>query len=171
MSLHKLNQAELNQDCKKYIESVEIWLRRLIDQTLTIHYGSNYLTFQHANGDYLIKNEIRNKIQARIDSEPGRYPRPIDACLLEHEIAIISNPVLYKIHFKKVFENEFPEGLTGFRKCLDRLVQPRNKLYHANPISIREAERVICYSNDIIDAIKDYYIQTGMNQEYNRPLS
>ena len=60
MSLHKLNQAELNQDCKKYIESVEIWLRRLIDQTLTIHYGSNYLTFQHANGDYLIKNEIRN---------------------------------------------------------------------------------------------------------------
>lgn len=56
------------------------------------------------------------------------------------------------------------------RLMLNSLVEPRNKLYHANPISVRESERIICYSNDIIDCIKIYYSKNNMEQEFNVPL-
>ena len=53
---------------------------------------------------------------------------------------------------------------------MGRLLDPRNRLAHANSISLRQAEQVICYSNDIIDSMKAYYAAMGMQQDYNVPL-
>ena len=170
MPLHTFKEAELRQYCKEYIEALELWLRRIIDETLRTNYGDNYFEYQDANGANLISNPIRKEIEQRIQNEPERYTRPIDACLLESEIKIVTNPDLYRKHFKNVFQNAFPEGRDVLRRYLDRLVEPRNKLYHANPISVREAERIICYSNDIIDAVKDFYQAHNMSQDYNVPL-
>jgi hypothetical protein len=170
MPLHQFKEAELRQFCKEYIESLELWLRRIIDETLTAIYGQNYLDYKNKDGSNLISNTIKNEIEQRRQAEPDRFPRPIDACLLESEIKIITNPVLYEAHFKQVFQSAFPEGREEFRTFLTRLIDPRNKLFHSNPITVREAERVICYTNDIIDAIKDYYKATNVNQEYNVPL-
>ena len=43
MSLHKLPIDEIRDYCKRDIESLEYWLRRLIDEALSDAYGSNYL--------------------------------------------------------------------------------------------------------------------------------
>jgi hypothetical protein len=149
---------------------LELWLRRIIEAKLSAAYGTDYFNAQDANGANIISTPIRNEIQQRMAAEPGRFPRPIDACLLESEIKIVTNPNLYQNHFRDVFDGAFPNGYAVLRIYLDRLVLPRNKLYHANPISVREAERVICYTNDIVDTIKQYYIDHNMNQQFNVPL-
>jgi hypothetical protein len=52
-----------------------------------------------------------------------------------------------------------------------RLLDPRNRLYHSNPISLHEAEQVVCYSNDIIESLKQHYGAIGMQSEYNVPTN
>ena len=52
---------------------------------------------------------------------------------------------------------------------LTRIIPIRNKLSHSNPISIREAERAICYSNDFVEGVKEYMKQEGKQNEYNVP--
>lgn len=37
------------------IETLEIWLRRLIDQQLRESFGLNYLQYQDSSGDFIIK--------------------------------------------------------------------------------------------------------------------
>lgn len=56
------------------------------------------------------------------------------------------------------------------RTFLKRLIPSRNSLSHANPISVRQAEQVVCYSNDIINSLKNYYTRKNMDSEYNVPL-
>ncbi len=53
---------------------------------------------------------------------------------------------------------------------MKRLADPRNRLAHANPISLRQAEQVVCYTGDIIESIKSYYRDKKMEEEYNVPL-
>ncbi|MBK3517294.1 hypothetical protein [Carboxylicivirga marina] len=171
MPLYKITDSELRQYCKEYIESLEMWLRRLIDDILTTEYGENYYDHTLKDGTNLISKKIKKEINDRITAEPSRYARPIDACLLESEIKIITNPTLYNKHFRKVFDEFFIKGNSEMiRLYLNRLVLPRNKLYHANAISVRDGERVVCYTNDIIESIKKYYSKINMDQEFNVPL-
>lgn len=170
MPFHKYTEVELRQYCKEYLESLELWLRRVIDDMLTNAYGPNYYLHTEPDGNNLISSKIKVEIQKRIDEEPERFPRPIDACLLESEIKIITNPKLYTKHFKDIFHENFPEGKDELLTFLNRLIEPRNKLYHANPLSVRDAERVICYTNDIIDSIKHFYLKNNMSKEFNVPL-
>ncbi len=169
MPLHTLTEPELRNYCKEYIESLELWLRRIINEILIKSYGQDYYNYSE-DGVNLINKKIKDEIQFRIKDEPERYARPIDACLPESEIKIITNPNLYAKHFREIFKYNSPEGRDELLTFISRLIQPRNKLYHANPISIRESERVICYTNDIIDCIKIYYQENNMNNEFNVPL-
>lgn len=50
-----------------------------------------------------------------------------------------------------------------------RLLDPRNRFYHSNPISLHQAEQVVCYSTDIIEFLKQHYGAIGMQSEYNVP--
>ena len=50
-----------------------------------------------------------------------------------------------------------------------RLLDPRNRLAHSNPISLHQAEQVACYSNDVIESLKQHYGAIGMQSEYNVP--
>ncbi len=166
--LYKLTDAEIRNLCKEKLESLEHWLRRLIDETLTAKYG-DYFSYVDAKGSRLIKNDIVQSLEERRRREPDRYKRRIDAVLLDDTVAIICNPQIYP-HFKPAFDNAFPDGASEARTFLKRLTNPRNNLAHANPISLRQAEQIICYSNDIIDSIKIYYTATGMQEDYNVPL-
>lgn len=170
MPLHNLSESELRKYCKEYLESLELWLRRLIDDILTQRYGHEYFNFKKSDGSNLISNKIITEVSDRMKNEPERYPRLIDACLLDSEIKIITNRNLYSELFEVVFKDSFQWGNDMLRVFLERLVVPRNKLYHANTISVREAEQIICYVNDIIDAIKKYYVSSNMNSDYNVPL-
>jgi hypothetical protein len=166
---YKLTDTETRAICREKIEALEFWLRRLIDEILTASYGS-YFDYQDTHGAYLINSGIRGTINKRKTDEPNRYPRLIDAVLLDDSIDIICNPNLYRKHFSDALKDAFPDGREEAKTFLKRLVYPRNCLAHANPISLRHAEQVICYSNDIIDSIKNFYFKKNMNAEYNVPL-
>lgn len=159
----------IRSECKNVIENLEVWLRNLIDNELTENYNANYLEFLNRDGSRLIKKEIVKDAIERKTNNPERYPRLIDAMLLDDEIKIICNPNLYKNIFIKALSSAYPEGNDEARTFLNRLIPIRNKLYHSNPISIREAEKVICYSNDVIDSIKEYYREKTMEKKYNVP--
>ena len=166
--IEDIQNTELRSRCKQKIESLELWLRRLIDQVLSTKYG-NYFEFRNENGDRLISNRIISPLQDRVKSDPKRYPRNIDAVLLDDAISIICNPTLYS-EFKPALSEAFPEGYAEARTFLRRLLPPRNKLAHANPITLHEAERIYCYCRDVTNSISNYYTAENVNQEYNVPL-
>ena len=166
---YKFTDSEIRSICKERLESLEYWLRRIIDEILNPIYG-DYLSYVDQHGNKLIKNEITKSLKLRKDAEPHRYPRLIDTVLLDDAIDIICNPNLYKKHFCEILKYSYPDGRDEIRTFMKKLIPARNSLSHANPISIRQAEQVICYSNDIIDAIKNYYTLKNMDNEYNVPL-
>jgi len=168
VALYGLSEADLREYCRRVMESLELWLRRLIDDVLTPTYGADYLNAQDDYGNYIINREVRENVAQRKRQEPQRYPRLIDAALLDDEIKILCHQELYG-YFRAALEGAFPDGMTEARTFLTRLVEPRNRLSHANPISVRQAERVICYSNDVIDSLKEYYGAVGRAAEYNVP--
>jgi hypothetical protein len=101
--------------------------------------------------------------------QPGRYKRPVDAALLDDLITIICKPDTYTSCFATALEVAFPLGNEEARNFLNRLLAPRNHLSHANPISIRQAEQVICYSDDVVYALRDFYAMRGKADAYNAP--
>ncbi len=170
MPLYKLTEVELRQHCKEAVEALEFWLRRMIDITLASEFGSNYINAKWSSNDkYIIKKSVRDSIQIRASSDPNRYPRLVDAMLLSEEVDLICHPDLYRKFFIKYFTKSFPLGNNQIRNCLKKILEPRNNLAHANPISIRQAEQVICYSHDVIDAIKDRLKELNLDKDYNAP--
>ncbi len=165
--VYKLTDNELRNLCKEKLESLENWLRRLIDEIPTAEYG-DYFSYSDSAGN-LINNDILNSLKNRMGKNPSRYQRKIDAVLLDDTISIICNRKLYAL-FKPALEGAFPYGADEARTFLNRLIDPRNQLAHANSISQRQAEQVICYSNDVIESMKTYYAKMGMQQDYNVPL-
>ncbi len=169
MPLNKIPNRDIRGYGKEYIESLEYWLRIVIDRELRTNYGTNYINAKDDKGNFLLNGKIRKEIEDRYNSEKSRYPRPIDACLLDTAIEIVTKPQLFKLHFRKYFELNFKIGREMLAEILNRLVYPRNCLYHSNPISIRALEQIVCYTNDVIDSIKDYYKNNNMNEEFNVP--
>lgn len=156
-------------ESKEAINSLELWLRNLIDKKLSIAYGADYFYAKNQNDQYVIKSELRKNIENRIKGQEERYPRKVDALLLDEEIEIVCHPVLYKEFFKSALEFSYPDGKEEVRTFLGQLIPIRNKLFHSNPISQREHEKVICYCHDVIDSIKDHYRNTNMEKEFNVP--
>lgn len=164
-----INEANLRQICREKIEALEHWLRRLIDDNLSAKYG-DYFSYADEKGNRIIKSAIAQDAIARRGREPTRYPRTIDALLLEDAIDIICNPQLFKEHFRTPLAQAYPEGRDEARTFLKRISSPRNNLAHANAISLRQAEQIICYTNDVIDSLKAHYRQIGMQDAYDAPL-
>ncbi len=55
----KLEDSEIRNICKEKLESLEHWLRRLIDKILTESYG-DFFSHVDDKGDRLIKKKIGN---------------------------------------------------------------------------------------------------------------
>lgn len=169
MPLHSVPEGELREHSTRAIEGLELWLRRLIDNKLSDAFGPNYVDATRADGSRLIRGELARNLTEKTSMEPKRFSRPIDAALLEEEISIICNPVLYKSYFEDALSSVFPQGPDSARIFLQRLVPIRNALYHANPLSVHDAYRVLCYSMDVIEGLKSYYTKISMSQLYNVP--
>ena len=170
-SIIELSESELRSICKQKIENLERWIRRIVNDNLSASYGEDWINFKTSNGDFLINSRIRNNARNINEKAPERTAsRPINALYLNDLISIICNEKLFKDHFSDVFKYSFPEGREFIKHMLERLVPIRNKLSHSNPISIREAEEVICYSNDFLDGLKMYYQHIGEERMYNVPM-
>lgn len=169
MLLNTFSDGELRNASREIIETLEYWLRRVVDKIFTDAYGEDYFNVNDDTGARIIKKEIGDKIDGLYRSEPARYARKIDASLLDVLVDIICNPRHYQKHFKVVFESAFPEGNEEARTFFKRLIIPRNHLSHTNPITIRHAEQILCYSHDIIDSIKAFYTKNNLQMSYNVP--
>ena len=167
--LMKLAETELRDLCRHHIDTFENWSRRIIDETFKSCYGSDYFNIMISVDQPLIKNEIKSRIEQRVRDNPGRFPRKIDAILLEDIEYFLCRNDLYSSHFKTVLE-PFYSGVLEVRKVLNRLIPIRNKLSHGNTISIHEAEQCICYIGDFIDVYKQHYLTIGKERDYNVPV-
>ncbi|MEO1126504.1 MAG: hypothetical protein AAFX95_20890 [Cyanobacteria bacterium J06639_16] len=150
------------------METLELWLRRLIHDKLTDAHGHSY--FDHEfGGNHIFRAEVRRNATTRMREQPNRYSRPIDALLLDDLVATLCKEDLYRLYFRDALIGAFPEGREEARTFLTRLVNIRNPLSHANPISDHQALRVLCYSKDVIQSITDHYEVLGMGREFNAP--
>jgi hypothetical protein len=151
---------------------LELWLRRLIHEKFEQVYSGDILNAKNAAGDFVVKKQIRESIEKYLRDRPGRYKRPVDAAMLDHLINIICKSDTYKKCFATALAAVYPQGAEEARSSLQRLLThltPRNHLSHANPISVRQAEQVICYSNDVVYALREFYAMSGTAEEYNVP--
>jgi hypothetical protein len=168
MPLYKLSEEDKKGFAKKYLENLEYWLRRIIDQKLTEEFGNDYFNYEE-NGQFLIRKEIREKVEDRFNKYSERFQRKIDATLLEHLIEIICKEKLYNDIFRPFFELNFKLGRSQLKNNLNELSDIRNRVNHINPISVRHLEKSICYTNDIIESIKEKYKIMNMDKKFNVP--
>lgn len=169
MALHLLSSQEVATSCRQRIEACELWLRRLVHDCFHSAFGADYVNTSHHSGQAIFNAHARRHVASRTQATPGRYPRPVDALQLDQLAAVICKHDVYSAFFRQAFATGFPGGAQHLRLVLTRLVPVRNALAHANPISIHDAERALCYSSDLIQALTDHYRTTGMSNEFNAP--
>lgn len=161
--------SQIRDICWKDIENMEHWARRLIHEVLSEKYGSNYFAHTDENGNRLIKSEIVKALQKRVDADTKRFPRLVDALFLENIIEILCNDNLYTKHFKVALEHAYPCGKEDVKHHLTVIKDVRNRYTHSNTMSIRDAERAICYCHDFVDSLRKYYQNAGKDRDYNVP--
>ncbi|MFE6078263.1 hypothetical protein ACFVQB_27790 [Paenibacillus sp. NPDC057886] len=167
---NEISSDEIRSICRQQLEMFEFWSKRLIHDKFSTTYGSEYITHRFSDDNYLFNKSIREGVIKRFESKPGRYSRFVDALLIDDIVTILSNPKFYKDLFYEPLNEAYPDGNVVVRTFLGRLIPIRNNLSHANPISIRSAEQVICYTNDFIDSLKNYYVRENIAMQYNVPL-
>lgn len=166
---YNYSDEELRAYCRNSLESLEMWARRIIHEKMVENYGDQYIGYQNSDGNYIIKKEIRDQVRSLSQKEPQRILRPVDALYLDHLTYFLCKQEWYKELFKEALDFMYPEGKDEVRTFLERLVPIRNALSHSNPISVRQAEQVICYSNDFIASIQNYYKSRGLEKVWNVP--
>lgn len=166
---YSFSEEELRSVCRVNIEAFEKWARTIIDSELTKNLGENYFDIELTPGVPVVKKSIRDKTAQMMRSNPQRFHRKIDTLFLDEIIYLLCKNDLYKRFFKDFLDLIYPDGNSEARTYLNRLVPIRNCLSHSNPISMRDAERCICYTNDFIDGVKQYFYDKGEERVFNTP--
>lgn len=169
MALHLLSTEELRASCRQRLESCELWLRRLIHETLLSEFGSAYINTATLNGQPLFGGKVRKRVASRLATAGHGYARPIDTLLLDDLKSVLCKQDAFGKYFQPALRHGFPCGSMHLRLVLDRLVPIRNALSHANPISAHDAERVLCYCSDIISSLVVHYEGIGMSRDFDAP--
>ncbi len=167
--LFNLTENELRDMSRHHIDTFENWSRRLIDETFKNNYGNDYFSYMIEPDRPLVRSEIKQRIEQRMNNNPRRFPRKIDATTMEDIEYFFCREDLFNNHFKSILE-PFYSGISEVRQVLNRLIPIRNKLSHGNIISIREAEQCICYTGDFVSVFKQYYSTIGKEKDYNVPV-
>lgn len=162
MPFRNMSTDEVRSRVRHQIETLERWLRRLIDDVLKSHYSGDLSALP-------IKQDIKTKAADRRLQEAQRYPREVDALLFDDLITIVCNQHLYGQHFRDALRDAFPDGMAEARTFLTRIVDARNPLSHANDITGHQALRVMCYATDVIASLKAHYTRNNMAQTYDAP--
>jgi hypothetical protein len=140
-----------------------------VHDQLTKDFGTSYIQTAQLNGQPIFRNELRKHVADRVARQPSHYKREIDTLLLDHLVSVICKQDVFRTYFADPLKRSFPNGSEQLRTVLDRLVPIRNSLSHANPLSLHDAERVLCYCDDIIYALIQFYRDQGMANEFDAP--
>lgn len=162
MPFRNMSTDEMRNLVRHQLETLERWLRRLIDDALNAHFGGSLAALP-------IKQDIKNQVADRRSRDPSRYPREVDALLFDDLVTILCHPQLFGPHFQGSLKDAFPDGAAEARTFLSRIAEARNPLAHANDVTSHQALRVACYSTDVIDSLKAYYASINMAQTYDAP--
>lgn len=76
MPFRNMSTDELRSLVRHQTETLERWLRRVIDDALHAHFQGSLLALP-------IKQDIKNHVADRRNQEPSRYPREVDALLFD----------------------------------------------------------------------------------------
>ncbi|MGO9464687.1 MAG: hypothetical protein ACLQVF_11115 [Isosphaeraceae bacterium] len=168
--MYRIPSEELRLACRQKLETCELWLRRLIHEELSQRFGENYFTDGAHDGNPLFRSDVRQHAAQRMGQHPQRYTSEVDTLLFDHLVDTLCKQNLYKLCFSSSLGRAFPGGAEEARRFLHRLVAIRNALSHANPVTVHDAERVLCYCDDVIEALKDYYKEKNTGKEYDAPM-
>lgn len=163
MALDDLDRGKRDELGRRYVESAEWWLRRLIHHQLSAFFGNAYLS----------QGALSQRLQRSIVAEMAKAPqlvREVDATTFEQAIDIVCHPERWTSHFAPALVSAYPLGHDEARFFLDQVKGVRNDLSHGRSISTRQLEKSICYANDLADTIKEFFRGAGMSQEYNVPF-
>lgn len=166
---YSISEEQLRSICRVNIEAFEKWARTIIHNELANDLGAGYFDMELAPDVPVVKKDIRDKADVMLKNNPQRFKRKIDTLFLEELIYLLCRNDLYKKYFKEFLDPIYPDGNAEVRTFLKRLIPIRNSLSHSNPISIRDAERCICYTNDFIDGVKRYFYEKGDERVFNTP--
>ncbi|MCI8021038.1 hypothetical protein [Klebsiella pneumoniae] len=172
MALHLLTYSNVHDSCRRRTESCELWLRALIHDTLNKEFGENYVNDAKINGNDIFSQKLKTRIHSYRSRDPHRYKRPVDTLTFEDLSTIIGKEDAYREHFRTVFHEEFPGGIKHLKHTISIIANHRNALYHANAstLSLHDAERILCYCNDLITAIKVHYKTMNQNDKFPAPV-
>ena len=79
MPLHEFSEKDLRDHCRRILEGLELWLRRLIHDQFCDAFGQDYIDAVDGNDENVINSNIKRRLKRRLNEEPDRYERPIDA--------------------------------------------------------------------------------------------
>ena len=172
MALHLLTSDQIASSCRQRIEACELWLRRLIHDEFLQEFGADYLNTALINGDAIFSVSAKRNAASRSASLAQPASRPVDALLFDDLGAVLGKTEVYKKYFKIALDHEFKFGSDHVRYMISLLIPIRNKLSHPNgaALSLHEAERALCYSNDIISSIRKHYSTKSMTDKFPAPL-
>lgn len=164
-----MSQEDLRSMCRTNIEAFEKWARIIIDKELTNAFGVDYFDANINQNNPIINKKLKDKVNKMFEENPRRFQRKIDTLFLDDIISILCKEDLYKKCFKAFLDGIYPDGKEEARTFLERIIPIRNCLSHSNPISVRDAERCVCYTNDFIDGVKLYFENKGEERMFNVP--
>ena len=123
MALHLLAIEDVRAAARQRLESCELWLRRLVHDQMHEALGADFVMTGTFNGQPILSRDVRNRIATRIAAQPGRYPRQVDALLLDDLAALLAKEDLYRKFFAVSLRGGFPLGREHVRCVLGRLRQ------------------------------------------------
>lgn len=159
---------EIRSKAKNNVESIEVWLRRLLLKRKE-QLGLEAYPDTVVNGNKLYNSEITKSVSLKFDANPERFKNPINALFLPELIKIICKSDSYPTLFKDIFVDKFILGSSHLRSMLDKLIPIRNSLGHANPITLLDYYTTELVLFDITSCIKKYFKDMGLAKDYNAP--
>jgi hypothetical protein len=159
-----LTAEERVQEARRHLDALESWLRRLTHEKMSARYGATYLSSSAP-----IPAGIRTEVNAKISKHKGRFPREADATSFGELTQIIVHPKLYDSLFRDALCEVFPAGARDAELFFSRLRPVRNDVSHGRTCSLRQLERAVCYTNDVIDALKSHYSAMGTRDVFAGP--
>ena len=159
----------IREKSRQNLENLELWLKRLLNEKLTTHFGTDYIHYQFSHGGFLFKKEIREYVEKKFETEPSRFHNHIDTFLLDHLIYTLCKQDIYDLGVGDIFKESYKTS-SVLHDSLFTLIEPRNKLSHANlKLSHLEIYRILFHTSQIISCIQIYYVKAGKEKMYNVP--
>lgn len=143
MALHLVSSEHLRTHTRQRLESLELWLRRLIHDEFVASYGADYVNTASINGEAIFNTNTQKYVALRIATSCAAIARPVDTLSLDHLSTIIYKEAVYHTHFSRALSHGFPHGQHCLRLILQRLV-PIRTLYTTPTQSVRTMRRGPC---------------------------